>query len=310
MTVIAVSTRSGLVECEHHGHVVVVDSEGSIRFSVGEPELVTYPRSANKLLQAAALMQLGLELPSRLLALAASSHSGEAFHQEGARAILALAGKGERDLDNTPSLPYDPVEASEVLRGGGGPTRIAQNCSGKHAAMVVTCVHNGWPVDNYLDPDHPLQGAITAFMEKEIGGSVDHIGVDGCGAPAHAFAMLRLAEAYGRSRIAGSVTGAIAKAMLAHPEIVGGTRRDVTLLMHSLPGVLIKDGADGVMAAALPDGTGIALKVSDGAAQPRVAVLLGVLEMLGLDVDRARMAVPLPIYGHGVPVGEIRSTLR
>jgi L-asparaginase II len=309
MTVIAVSTRSGLIECEYHGSIVVRRASGAITYSVGEPQRVTYPRSANKLMQAATFVELGLQLPQRLLALAASSHSGEPFHRHGTLEILASSHRSADDLDNTPALPYDAQTAADVLRAGGEATRVAQSCSGKHAAMVATCVLRGWPVEGYLDRDHPLQEAITAAMQVAVGEPISHIGIDGCGAPAHAFSLIGLAKAYGDSRLGKSPASAVAESMLAHPEVVGGTRRDVTLLMRALPGVLIKDGVDGVMAAALSDGTGVALKVSDGAAAPRVAVLVSVLERLGLDVTAARTAVPLPILGHGRPVGDVHSTL-
>ena len=223
--------------------------------------------------------------------------------------ILTSAGLSVDDLDNTPALPYDEAVARQVLRSGGSPTRLAQNCSGKHAAMVATCVVKGWPVAGYLANDHPLQKAITADIVSMTGEAVDRIGIDGCGAPAHAFSLFGLARAYGRARSSTDPAHGIANAMIAHPEIVGGTRLDVTLMMQNLPTILIKDGADGVMAAALADGTGIALKIGDGAAPPRVAVLLHVLTLLGIDVAAAAAAAPLPVFGHGQPVGHVRCVL-
>ena len=242
------------------------------------------------------------------LALAASSHSGEDYHRAAALEILAAADRNESDLDNTPDLPYDPTVAAAYLRSGGTATSLAQNCSGKHAAMIATCVIRGWPVSGYLDPTHPLQQAISASMARAAGERIDHIGVDGCGAPAHAFSLLGLAKAFGDAR-REHPAATVVEAMLRHPEMVGGSGRDVTLLMRALPGVLVKDGADGVMAASLIDGTGIALKIADGAPAPRIAVLVSVLEHFGLNVDAARTAVPLLVFGHGEPVGEIRSTL-
>ena len=308
MTVVAVATRSGAIECEHHGHVAVVGPTGDLQYSAGDPQLITYPRSANKLFQAAAMRSCGLRLPTHLLAFAASSHSGEERHQQATREILAMAGRSADDLQNTPDLPYGIDVAERYLRAGGERTRLAQNCSGKHAAMLLTCVINSWPLDRYLEPNHPLQSAIATMIATETGEPIDHVGVDGCGAPAHACSLSGLARAYGRSRV-GAPTADVADAMLAFPEMVGGETRDVTQLMRALPGVLVKDGADGIMAAALPDGTGIAVKIADGAPRPRVAVLLRVLEMLGLDVGSARDHVPLPVLGWGRPVGEIRSVL-
>ena len=309
MTVVAVATRSGMVESEYHGHVVVVNPDASVRLTIGEPGRIFYPRSTNKLMQAATMARLGLKLPARLAALSASSHSGEGFHQAAVEEILTSAGLSVDDLDNTPALPYDEAVARQVLRSGGSPTRLAQNCSGKHAAMVATCVVNGWPVAGYLANDHPLQKAITADIASMTGEVVDRIGIDGCGAPAHAFSLFGLARAYGRARSSTDPAHGIANAMIAYPEIVGGTCRDVTLMMQNLPTILIKDGADGVMAAALADGTGIALKIGDGAAPPRVAVLLHILTLLGIDVAAAAAAAPLPVFGHGQPVGHVRCVL-
>jgi L-asparaginase II len=157
MTVVAVATRSGMVESEFHGHIVVTNPDASIRSTIGDPGRIFYPRSANKLMQAATMARLGLKLPPRLAALSASSHSGEEFHQFGAQEILDSVQCSPDDLDNTPALPYDDEIARDVLRAGGSPTRLAQNCSGKHAAMIATCVLNGWPLDGYLALDHPLQ---------------------------------------------------------------------------------------------------------------------------------------------------------
>src|SRR6478735_2486506 len=147
--VIAERVRSGFVEGHHHG-------------SVDGPIL---PRSSNNPIQAAAMVRLGLDLPPDLLALACASHSGEQLHVDGVRRILALAGLSEAALQTPVDFPLDDVERDAVLRAGGQPSSIQMNCSGKHAAMLATCVVNGWDLETYLDVEHPLQQAIQVTFE-------------------------------------------------------------------------------------------------------------------------------------------------
>ncbi len=143
-----------------------------------------FPRSASKPLQAAAMVELGLDLDGELLALAAASHSGEPFHLDGVRRILAGAGL---DVDALPYPARGAVRPSRPRRPGCGPATspepLTMNCSGKHAAMLATCVVNGWDVATYLDPEHPLQVALRAALERYAGEPVPPTGVDGCGAP-------------------------------------------------------------------------------------------------------------------------------
>ncbi len=173
------------------------------------------------------------------------------------------------------------------------------NCSGKHAAMLATCVANGWSIDDYLDPRHPLQLAITARV-CELAGPVDHIGVDGCGSPAHAVGLDALARAFGEL---ARRQGPVWSAMTNHPELVGGERRDVTRLMRAVPGLMAKDGAEGVFAAALPDGRAAAVKISDGASRAAGVVVAAALAAAGVDVDPSQFGEP--IRGHGEPVGSV-----
>ena len=143
--------------------------------------------------------------------------------------------------------------------------------------MLVTCVVNGWPLDAYLDQDHPLQRHITTVVERLGGEAVAHVGIDGCGAPAHTLTLTGLAHAFAAvaSAPAGSPMAAVRGAMTTHPEMVGGTGRDVTALMAAVPGLVAKDGAEGVLAAALPDGRAVALKLADGSWRAFAAVAAG-----------------------------------
>src|SRR5690242_17525400 len=166
LPVVADIVRSGFVEGHHYGSAVALTAEGEVEWAVGEVDVPILPRSCNKPLQALGMVRLGLDLPDDLLALACASHSGEDFHVDGVRRLLASAGLGESALQTPPDYPLDDAAREQVIRRGGHKASVLMNCSGKHAAMLATCVHNGWPTETYLDVDHPLQAAIlTTFAE-------------------------------------------------------------------------------------------------------------------------------------------------
>ena len=301
--------RSGLVESRHRGSVVALDGNGSIAFARGDVERPIYGRSANKPIQAMAMVELGLDLPPELLALVCASHNGEPMHIEGVRRILATAGLDEAALRNTAGLPLHEHAAEDVIRAGGEPARILQNCSGKHAGMLTTCVVNGWPVEGYLERDHPLQAHITGSIELLASEPVAHIGVDGCGAPAHAVSLTGLARAFAALATApdGSAMNQVKRAMTTRPEMVGGTGREVTALMVGVPGLMAKDGAEGVLAASLPDGRAVALKLADGSWRGFAAAMLAAFDHLGVDTSGAHTLRSIPVLGGGQPVGEARA---
>lgn len=307
---VAITRRSGFDESIHFGAVVGLSSSGHIEFSVGDPNAPIYPRSSNKPMQAVAMVRAGLQLPPDLLALVCASHDGTPMHIAAARRILATAGLDERSLANTADLPLDHAAAEAVLRAGGGPTPLQMNCSGKHSGMVLTSAINDWPTDaEYLTPDHPLQLHITTTIDDLAGEEHRHIGVDGCGSPAHVISLTGLARAF-RAIATGSGGDAgdqVYAAMTTHPEMVGGDGRDVTYFMRLVPGLMAKDGADGVFAAAMPDGRTVALKIADGADRARPPVMVAALRALGLDVSAVEPLVVQWVLGHGRHVGEVRA---
>ena len=309
---VAVTRRSGHDESVHFGVVVVLGPSGDVEFAAGDPSVAIYPRSSNKPMQATAMVRAGLSLPPELLALVSASHDGTPMHVAAARRILASAGLDETALGNTPDLPLDTAAAHAVLRAGGDRAAITMNCSGKHSGMVATCVINGWPHDrSYLDPEHPLQQRITATIAELAGETPSHIGVDGCGAPAHVLSVIGLARAF-RSIVtgaAGESGRAVHDAVRMHPAMVAGEGDTLTTMLRHVPGLLAKDGADGVFAAALPDGRAIALKVADGSARARPAVALAAMEQVGIDTSAFAPLVRQPILGHGHPVGQVRAVL-
>jgi L-asparaginase II len=306
--IVAEVWRGDVVESVHHGSVVGIGETGSVAFTVGQPGQLTYPRSSNKPLQALAMLRAGLDLDGELLALACASHSGEEFHIDGVRRILRCAGLTEADLRCTPDLPLDEDAKLAVLKAGGAETPVLMNCSGKHAAMLATCVHNGWPTETYLDPEHPLQRLIRDTVEELTAERIGAVGVDGCGAPLFGFSLIGLARAFRRlaTAPAGTPEHRVAAAMSRYPEWVGGTGRDVTMLMRALPGAVSKDGAEGVYAIGLPDGRAVALKIADGSQRARPVVMVAALRYLGVDAEGLGGLAEVPVLGHGAPVGAIR----
>ncbi|MGV9301270.1 asparaginase [Amycolatopsis sp. NPDC003676] len=279
--------RDGMVEGVHHGSVVVLSPDGSTLFEAGDPDVAMYPRSTAKPLQATAMARLGLHLNPRGFAIAAASHSGEARHLEAAAAVLTSRGFAEADLGNPADLPYDPVERDAWIASARQPSRLAHNCSGKHAAMLAVCREQHWDVEGYLDPTHPLQRAIRETVEELTGETVPRVATDGCGAPLFALSLRGLARAASRIATApeGSPESLVANGIRLHPDLVAGSRRDVTRLMQTVPGLIAKDGFEAVQLAALPDGTAVALKIADGGDRARPAVLAAALARAGVDPD-------------------------
>ena len=308
--VVAEVVRSGFTESRHRGAVVGLAADGTQVISAGNTAEPFFPRSANKPLQAVAMLHCGLDLDGELLALAAASHSGEDFHVEGVRKILSGAGLSEDDLRCPPSWPLDPETARRVIARGEDASRIRMNCSGKHAAMLATCGRNGWPARGYLAPEHPLQQAIRRTVEKLAGQRVPVTGVDGCGAPLFALTLTGLAQAFRELVLAapGTPERRVADAMRAYPAWTSGTSRDERRLMDAVPGLLVKGGAEGVDAFALADGNGVragAVKIEDGAHRARTPVTVAALRLLGAVVPDEFATVP--VIGGDQVVGVIRA---
>jgi L-asparaginase II len=289
----------------------VLAADGTVALTAGAPAEPVFPRSSNKPIQAAAMLSCGLDLTGELLALAAASHSGEDFHVAGVRKILAGAGLTQDALQCPPDLPMDEAAQHALLRGGGGPDRLHMNCSGKHAAMLATCVAAGWPTVSYRDPGHPLQVEIRRALEQLAGEPVAAAGVDGCGAPLFAISLIGLARAF-RALVRAAPDAperTVADAMRAHPEWTSGSARPERALMTAVPGLLLKSGAEGVEAFALADGRAAAFKIDDGGQRARPAVTIALLRALGtgenLLAGLGALADP-PVLGGREVVGQIR----
>lgn len=301
------AVRNGYVESWHTGRFVLLDPSGSIERSEGPVDAPTFPRSSLKPLQATAMLDCGFPGRNEAVALAAASHDGEDVHVAGARATLAAAGLDEAALQCPPDLPGGREALIAWVGAGGRAARICHNCSGKHSAMVSTCVAAGWPIDTYRSPDHPLQRAIRARMEALCGEPIAGMAVDGCGAPAFSVSLVGLARAF--ATLATATDGnprLVADAMRAHPRLIGGTGRAVSELTATVPGLVCKEGAEGVWAAALPDGRAFAAKIDDGGPRALPPLLTAALCHWGVDNEVIGRWSAVAVLGGGAPVGTLR----
>ena len=314
---LAVVERSGFVESRHAGIAIVLAADGTIAEKLGDPSALILPRSSLKPLQALACLSAGAPLEGERLALATASHSGTDRHVAVVRDILALAELGEDALGCPAAWPGDTSTRDELVRELGQPSRIRMNCSGKHAAMLVTSVLNGWDPESYLAPDHAVQILVRETVERLIGEKVAATAVDGCGAPVYAMTLFGLARAI--HRIGNSSTtspfalhrsaGALVEAVRADPWTIDGPGRADTVVIERL-GVFAKGGAEGVMVMVAPNGTTVALKMLDGSGRAATAVAVRLLERHGAlasaDVADTMSRLPLAVTGGGQDVGAIR----
>lgn len=305
-------TRDEVVESVHRGDVAVVRASGEVLCAWGSADRVVYPRSALKPFQAlAGLEQLhaaGLGLPEVGLALACASHTGTSEHQVEAACVLATAGLDESALQCPPDWPADGAARCQQ----DVPTRLAHNCSGKHAAFLYAHTAAGGDPDRYLDVGTPLQQRVRRLLTEVSGSEPAGPGIDGCGAPAWRVSLRGLATAFARLAGAGEPDplavrlAPVRAAMTARPDLVGDAHTPDSLLMAADGRLVAKRGAEGVLAAGFfgADGAvGVAVKVADGSARAATAPLAAVLHRLGAHVpeDLRRTAV----LGGGQPHGSV-----
>ncbi|TDW19117.1 asparaginase [Kribbella kalugense] len=306
--ILADVVRSDFVEGHHRGSVVVTNPDGSVNWSVGIVAEPMFPRSSNKPMQALGMLRNGLPLDGKLLALAGASHSGEPFHLDGVHEILAKADLDETALLTPPAYPLDDEARDAWVRAGHGKERIAMNCSGKHAAMLLTSKLNGWSLDDYRSPDHPLQQQIRTAIEDSAGEKASYIAVDGCGAPIFALTLAGLARSFGLFAAAapGTLEAKVKDAFRAHPQYASGSTRDEYELMRDTDGLFCKAGAEGVYAVGLADGTGIALKLEDGTPRARKVVMAATLQRLGITNETIENHLHFDLTGGSNVVGAVR----
>ncbi len=271
---LAIAERSGWPESRHLGAAVLVDAEGRVVRALGDPTALIYPRSTLKLVQAAAVELLGVVLDAEETVLSAASHSGTPAHVAVVERMLARAGLDASALRCPADWPSDPA----ARRAASGPQRITMNCSGKHAGFLAAAAARGWPLESYLDLDHPMQRQVRELTAQLSGEQPAHWGVDGCGAPVPVMSLVGLARAVSHTARGGTVLG---DAIRAHPWAIDGPGRSNTVTIERT-GLVAKLGAEGVLVLVTPAGEAVAVKVLDGAHRATTPVALELLVREGL----------------------------
>ena len=286
--------RGEFLECVHNGHAVVMDSAGEIIASWGDADAVILPRSSCKMLQAMPLIESGAArefgLTSEQLALACASHQGAPEHTDRVIDWLAQLGFSEDDMRCGPQPPGDTATRHEMIRSGGSPCQIHNNCSGKHCGFLTLSKYlKAGP--EYVEPDHPVQKyALEVFEDLTGQRSPGHV-IDGCSAPNFAttvtglaHAMAKMADPDGLGGVRGEAARQLNDAMRKHPSLVAGTTRACTELMQAMDNkTVIKTGAEGVYVAILPEQKiGVGLKIVDGATRAAESAIAAILVRLGV----------------------------
>ena len=309
--------RGGQPESWHDVHLAVVRPDGHLLASAGDPDLLSFPRSSSKPVQALPLALSAPDLSLDELAIACASHAGTPDHLAVVERLLARSGSTAADLRCGVHPPFDPDAAADLIRQGLNPTALHHNCSGKHAGMLLACVRLGWPRSGYTEPGHPLQERIRELHAQLAGLSGEEViaGTDGCSVPAFALPLRGTARLFaGVAAPTGEHAAGLERvfqAMTAHPFLIAGPGRLDTTLMPLVPGLAAKVGAEAFYGLALrqsPHGPlGVAFKIIDGGERARPHVTLAVLEALGLPVSPAmRDLAPATLHNWaGREVGQV-----
>jgi L-asparaginase II len=316
------AVRGTVVETRHRVHAAIVDTEGRLTATIGDPDLVTFWRSGAKPFQSLPLVRDGalerFHVTTAELAVACASHSAEPRHLELVRSLLARADLSERDLLCGAHPPFSEAVARDYAKRGVRLTAIHSNCSGNHAGMLVLARHHGWPTDLYIRGDHPVQQRCLAEVSEWSGVAPDRIGtgVDGCGVVTFALPLRGIAAAYAalgraareRTEPRGEAAAMIVQAMLRYPEVIAGEGRPCTEMMQAHPGeVITKGGSAGVYSAVLvQEGVGVALKVEDGHGTASALAMAAILAELGLRPQPERLLAQPITNTRGETVGELR----
>ncbi|WP_119165175.1 asparaginase [Algihabitans albus] len=319
-------TRGTMVESRHRGAFAVCDTEGRVLLSAGDVERTIYPRSAIKPLQALALVETGaaesFAVSDAEVALACASHDGEPLHAEAAQHWLQRIGLSVADLECGAHWPYHEPSLRTLAAHGGTPTAAHNNCSGKHSGFLSLAQHLRAPTAGYIRFEHPVQQSVLGILEMMTGLDLRDAprGIDGCGIPQYgmplgnlALAFARFAEPNDQPERRQAACARIRRSMAEHPVMVAGHERFCTKVIAATQGrALVKTGAEGVFAAAVPElGLGVAVKIDDGQKRASEVVMAGLLNRLGLLDEGARQVLapllePPLVNRRGETVGVIR----
>lgn len=281
--------RGDVVEARHVAHAVAV-RDREVVAAAGDPALVTFFRSASKPIQALPVAAARPDLEDAEIAIACASHLARPEQLAAVESLLAKAPATEDDLECGPE-----------------PSRLEHNCSGKHAGMLALCRARGWESKGYRLREHPCQQAMleTVAEAADVSPSSIPVGVDGCGVLTFALTLEQMARSF--SRLEDLQGGPeVARAMRAHSELIRGPGSPDTELMAVLPGWISKGGAEALLCAASPDGTGVAVKIEDGGGR---ALRVACAEFLRrLDAPTGDLGVATLENSRGERVGELRAT--
>jgi L-asparaginase II len=330
-------TRGETVESLHFGAFAIVDSHNQLLGSYGDPELVTFLRSSAKPFQALPFIESGgakyWGFSERQVAITCALHSGTDQHAETLVEMQAKIGITQQHLQCGMHPPTDSVTAQKLLLAGLEPTPNRHNCSGKHTGMLAFAQMQQAPLENYLDPQHPIQKQILQTFSEMCGLEPGRVvlGTDGCSAPNFAIPLrnaalgfARLVDPWELSPARAAACQQITAAMTHYPEMVAGPGKFDTVLMAATGGKIVsKGGAEGYQAVGIKPGVlgseapgvGIALKISDGdlKGRARPAVTLAILQQLGALTPAeaetlAELGPDFPIYNwRKILVGEART---
>ncbi len=311
--VVAELVRDSVVESLHLGVVAVSDPSGKLLLEKGNTQAVVYPRSTLKPLQALALLSTGVEFTPLELALSTASHCGSAQHRDAITAFLHHHQLGPHHLRCPEDWPLGSGERAALMAEGGHPSRLAMNCSGKHAGFLATCQHQSWDLDTYLSPSHPLQTLIVDTITDYAGETPSFSSVDGCGSPLHALSVGALARAFAR---VGSAQTAHEKLLLDAVKnnswALDGQGRDNTVTIDTIGGIA-KIGAEGLVAMTTPEGVGVAVKILDGSMRATTVVALSALASVGAISSDAfttlAEVLAVPVTGGESTIGGLRPTI-
>ncbi|QSQ09250.1 hypothetical protein H0A61_01611 [Koleobacter methoxysyntrophicus] len=323
-------TRGNVVESVHRGHIAVADTEGKVLYYAGNPDIVTYFRSAAKPIQALAVVESGaydaFGLTLKELAVICGSHSGEKEHTAVVMSILEKIGLEEGVLECGIHDPLYRPEALEIYRCGRKPTFLHCNCSGKHSGMLAVAVKEGYPVNGYRDITHPVQQKMLEIIAEvaEIDRKDIQIGIDGCGVPVFGLPLFKMALAYAKlsnperlDERRKRAINMVKEAVINNPYMVAGTGRICTeLIIHTGGRVIAKSGAEGVYCVGLLDkGIGIALKIEDGSSRAIWPSVIHILNQLGAlseeELKAFKKYYPSAVKNnHGEIVGEVRPVFK
>ena len=313
-------TRGDVVENIHQGLAIAIDSDYRIIKKWGDTQTEIFPRSALKPIQAFGIITSGtdkaLKLKDEQIALATSSHHAEPVHLDMVKSWLTELKLDEEDLTLGPAWPLGPKRKDYILRHEGRKSRIYHNCSGKHCGQLSICVHKKFKTLNYQDPKHPVQKLFIENLEKLSETKINHLGIDGCGLPAPSLPLERFAYALTKfadpSKLEGIEKKAVQKIFdccVKHPVLFGGSESVNSILTKSSnKKILVKNGADGVFSAIIPEEkVSIVVKIKDGNMKAAEVAIAGLLkELKFLDNDDVKKLVSQPILNSaGTKSGKI-----